>query len=66
MSTNNKFIKNLILHIKYPYTALIISVMWIGIAIIVSVQQQSSFETLVIATAICTLIIAATGFRSPK
>jgi hypothetical protein len=66
MSGNNKFIKNLILHIKYPYTALIIAVMWIGIAIIISAQQRTDFDILVIATSICTLIIAATGFRVPK
>ena len=63
---NNKFIKNLILHIKYPYTALIISVMWIGIAIIISLQQREDFELLVAITAICTLTIAVTGLRAPK
>jgi hypothetical protein len=64
--TNNKFIKSIVLHIKYPYTALIISVMWIGMAIIISAQQRSDFEVLTVATAICTLIIAITGFRPPR
>ena len=65
MNTNNKFIKNIILHIKYPYTALVISVMWIGMAIIIS-RQEHNLETLVIATAICTVIISLIGFKSPK
>ncbi len=62
---SNKFLKNLMLHIKYPYTALIISVMWIGMAIIIS-KQPDHLETLVFATAICTLIVAGIGFKSPK
>lgn len=66
MSTSNKFIRSIVLHIKYPYTALIISVMWIGMAIIIAEQNQSHYETLIIATAICTLIIAVTGFRPPR
>jgi predicted membrane protein len=63
---NNRFIKNIVLHIKYPYTALIIAVMWIGIAIIITTEQKNNFEALIIATSICTLIIAGVGFRSPK
>lgn len=66
MNNKNKFIKNIMLHIKYPYTALIITVMWIGIAIIVAAQQREDFEILIIATAICTLLIASIGFKLPK
>ena len=63
---NNKFLKNIILHIKYPYTALVIAVMWIGISLIVVNQDSDNFEFLIIATSICTLIIALIGFKSPK
>jgi len=66
MSTSNKFLKNIILHIKYPYTALIISIMWIGMAFIVTSQQGENLETLIAATAISTLIVAIIGFRTPK
>jgi hypothetical protein len=38
---NNRFIKNIVLHIKYPYTALKIAVMWIGIAIIITTEQKN-------------------------
>ena len=65
MSSNNKFMKNIILHIKYPYTALVIAIMWIGMAIIIS-RQENNLETLVIATAIFTIIISLIGFKSPK
>ena len=63
---NNKTMKNIILHIKYPYTALIITVMWISMAMIISSQDGKNLEILIGATAVCTLIIAAVGFRSPK
>ncbi len=62
---NNKFLKSMMLHIKYPYTALVISIMWIGMAIIIS-RQPENLETLVIATSVCTLIVALIGFKSPK
>ena len=64
--SNNKMMKNIVLHIKYPYTALIIAVMWISMAMIVSVQEEDNIELLVIATSICTLIIALIGFKKPK
>jgi hypothetical protein len=62
----NNFIKSLLLHIKYPYTAAIIAVMWISIAIIISIQKTNNMETLIFITAVCSLIIAKIGFKSPK
>ncbi len=61
----NKFLKSIMLHIKYPYTALVISIMWIGMAIIIS-NQKENLEILVISTAVCTLIVALIGFKFPK
>ncbi|MEI3508226.1 MAG: hypothetical protein V8R01_03780 [Bacilli bacterium] len=66
MKTGNKFVKSIVLHIKYPYTALIIATIWISMAIITINQNQNNFETLIIATSICTLIIALIGFKTPK
>ena len=65
MSTNN-FAKSLILHIKYPYTALVITIIWIGTAIIIGLQPAPQAEFLIITTAITSLIIATVGFSSPK
>lgn len=62
---NNKFIKNLILHIKYPYTALVIAIMWISISFI-AIKQVENLDILILATSICTIIIAYIGFKSPK
>lgn len=62
---SNNFFKNLILHIKYPYTSLVIAAMWISMAII-STKQIENLEILIVTTAICTLVIAWLGFKSPK
>lgn len=59
-------LNNIIFHIRYPYAALIIAIIWIGMAIIIVNEEDPQIETLVIATSICTLIIAATGFKTPK
>ncbi|MDR1032939.1 MAG: hypothetical protein LBL84_02925 [Candidatus Nomurabacteria bacterium] len=63
---NGGFLKNLILHIKYPYTAAIIAIMWIGMAILIGLQQSAEIELLIVATAVCSLTIAIIGFTSPK
>lgn len=62
---NNNFLKNILIHIKYPYTALIIAVMWISIAIII-IEQNVNIDLLLICTTICTVIISFFGFRSSK
>ncbi|MDR1300150.1 MAG: hypothetical protein LBK50_00375 [Candidatus Nomurabacteria bacterium] len=60
------FIKTFLLHIKYPYTATVISIMWIGIAIVIGSQMASSAEILLGLTAFASLIIAVMGFSSQK
>lgn len=62
---SNNFFKKLVLHIKYPYTALIIAIMWISM-VLICIKQISNLEILIVSTAICTLIIALVGFKTPK
>ncbi len=62
---NNKFLKSILIHIKYPYTALIIATMWISIAIII-IEQNVNIDLLLICTTVCTVIISFLGFRSSK
>lgn len=62
---NNKFLKSILIHIKYPYTALIIATMWISIAIII-IEQSVNIDLLLICTTVCTVIISFLGFRSSK
>jgi len=62
----NNLQKSLLAHIKYPYTAGIIAIMWIGMAIILGLTNGGNFEILVVATASVSLIVAIIGFASPK
>jgi hypothetical protein len=62
----SNFAKSLIAHIKYPYTAGIIAVMWIGMAVILVLNGGKDFEILLVSTAAVSLVIAAIGFSSPK
>ncbi len=59
----NNFIKSFILHIKYPYTALIIAVTWVGMAVMIGCLGGKDFELLLGLTGVVTLVIAAIGFR---
>ncbi|MCL2038085.1 hypothetical protein FWG95_03765 [Candidatus Saccharibacteria bacterium] len=59
-------LKEILLQIRYPYTAGIIAIMWIGIAILASMRDQLELELLIGVAAVFTIIIAAIGFSSPK
>lgn len=61
----NKVFKNVMVHVRYPYTALVIAIMWIGIAMIIA-SQKENMEILISATSICTLVVAVIGFKFPK
>ena len=63
--SKNKIIRNVIIHVKYPYTALIIATMWIAMAIIIP-YQYDNLEVLITATSTATLLVACMGFKSPK
>lgn len=63
---SNTKLNNIIFHIRYPYTALVIAIMWIGMAIIIVNQENCAYEILLVATCICTIIIAILGFKNTK
>lgn len=58
--------KNFLLYIRYPYTAGIIAIMWISMAIILIKQKGNNLELFVILTSFCTLYIAYRGFKTLK
>ena len=66
MINKNNFFKNFLLHIKYPYTALIITIMWLGITLTIWLQGETHADLLIILTAILSIVIALIGFSSPK
>ncbi len=58
--------KNILLHVRYPYTAGIIVVVWLGTAILAMFDDQASLTTMLTADVIATTIIASVGFSSPR
>ncbi len=59
------FTKSLMLHIRYPWTAACLLILWIGIAILCAIMsfEQSEVIILISATSVATLIIALIGFK---
>lgn len=58
--------KNLMLHIRYPWTAICLLILWIGLAIMCAILHFTTQEVIML---IClaggaTLVIALVGFKS--
>ena len=62
----NNFIKSLLLHIRYPWTAACLLILWIGLAIICAILHLSTEEItwLTCGAGLTTLIISLIGFRN--
>lgn len=58
--------RDLMLFIKYPYTAGIIATMWLGTASILAIDQELPVVDIVIIAMIATVIIALIGFRGKQ
>ena len=59
------FMKSLILHIRYPWTAACLLILWIGFAVLCAILNFSTNEMLILlgVNGVATLIIALIGFR---
>lgn len=57
-----KDLKSWVIQLRYPYTAGVISVMWIGGALLAFIRPELPVPVLVSMIAIATIIIAAVGF----
>ena len=58
--------KEFLLFIKYPYTAGIIAVVWLGSAAILAIQPELEMENVLLVDMVTTVIIAGFGFRGKK
>lgn len=58
--------KKILMYIKYPYTALIITVMWICMIAIIIEQNGKNLEILIGLTSITTIYLAWRGFKVVK
>jgi hypothetical protein len=59
-------LKDLLLHIRYPYTAGIIAVIWLGTAALVTLGKPAPVAQMIIFDIAATTLIAAIGFSSPR
>ncbi|MBP9738522.1 hypothetical protein KBD20_02450 [Candidatus Saccharibacteria bacterium] len=55
--------KDVILFVKYPYTAGIIATMWIGTAILLGISSELDVINVMIINLFASCIIAILGFR---
>ena len=58
--------KDVILFVKYPYTAGVIATMWLGTAIILAINRQLDPINVVIINMAASCVIALLGFRGGK
>ena len=59
-------LKDFLLFIKYPYTAGIIAVIWIGSVIMVALADDLDLIQVIIIDLIVTLLVAFIGFSDKK
>lgn len=59
-------LKDFLLFIKYPYTAGIIAIVWLGSSAFLAIDQSLDMIDVVIIDMIATVIIAGFGFRGKK
>jgi hypothetical protein len=57
-------LKEWIIQLRYPYTAGVIALMWIGSALLAIIRSGISGQLLISLVAVATLIVAAVGFSS--
>ena len=60
------FTKSLLLHIRYPWTAICLLILWIGLAVMCAILHLDASEVIELAycAGVATLTIAFAGFRA--
>lgn len=66
MNKPNNFTKNLLLHIRYPWTAVCLLILWVRIAIMCAILSLTNTEIVILISfaGLATLILAIVGFRA--
>lgn len=59
-------LKELLLFIKYPYTAGTIATIWLGTAILMAINHELPITNMVIIDMVVSAILAAVGFTGNK
>lgn len=59
-------LKEMILFIKYPYTAGVIATIWLGSAILLAINSELPMIKIVMINMFMSVVIAAVGFTGKK
>lgn len=59
-------VKELLLFIKYPYTAGIIAIIWLGTALLMAIHRELDGVRMVIIDMVVSVVIAAIGFNGKE
>lgn len=59
-------LKEFILFIKYPYTAGVIGIIWLGSAALLGIDRDLPFIRIVLINMILSILISIFGFRGKK
>ena len=57
-------LKEWVIQMRYPYTAGVIALMWIGSALLAVIRPEVPVKTLIVLVSAATLIVAVVGFSS--
>jgi hypothetical protein len=57
---------NLVFHVRYPYTAAVIAIVWLGTATLLAIEPSLPVQQLVIINSFATIAIAGLGFTTPR
>lgn len=56
-------LKEFVLFIKYPYTAGVIGIIWLGSAAFLAIDESVSLVSIIFINMIASIVIATFGFR---
>ncbi len=59
-------LKEFILFIKYPYTAGVIGIIWLGSAALMAIDRGLPFIRIVVINMVLSILISVFGFRGKK
>ena len=59
-------LKEFILFIKYPYTAGIVAIIWLGSAALLGIDRGLPFMRIILINMVLSILISVFGFRGKK
>lgn len=58
--------KEWLIQLRYPYTAGVVAVIWLGSAVLAMLRPEIPVEGLLLLVALATLVVATIGFSSSR